>query len=179
MTYVGSGITRTRQVRHVPRTPNLRRGKILISDYFLFVILMNNLWIHTALPRKFFTNRIFFINYWSKNFFLWKSSASSKTSKTPKKIFFGLKLYEENQKVLFCKPYWPARSPDLTPLDYFLWGYVKEMVYSWSFGKDYRRKNPSNFCCNDSKFSEGFWKENCSLYGERWRTCWILIYYSK
>lgn len=25
---------------------------------------------------------------------------------------------------------WPARSPDLTPLDYFLWGYVKELVYS-------------------------------------------------
>lgn len=24
---------------------------------------------------------------------------------------------------------WPARSPDLTPLDYFLWGYVKEKVY--------------------------------------------------
>lgn len=24
---------------------------------------------------------------------------------------------------------WPPRSPDLTPLDYFLWGYVKSMVY--------------------------------------------------
>ncbi len=24
---------------------------------------------------------------------------------------------------------WPARSPDLTPLDFFLWGYVKDMVY--------------------------------------------------
>lgn len=24
---------------------------------------------------------------------------------------------------------WPARSPDLTPLDFFLWGYVKEIVY--------------------------------------------------
>lgn len=24
---------------------------------------------------------------------------------------------------------WPARSPDLTPLDFFLWGYVKGMVY--------------------------------------------------
>ena len=43
----------------------------------------------------------FFINYWSKNFFLWKMSASPKTSKTPKKFFFGRKLYEGNQKVLF------------------------------------------------------------------------------
>lgn len=25
---------------------------------------------------------------------------------------------------------WPPRSPDLTPLDYFLWGYVKSQVYS-------------------------------------------------
>lgn len=25
---------------------------------------------------------------------------------------------------------WPARSPDLTPLDFFLWGYIKEKVYA-------------------------------------------------
>lgn len=25
--------------------------------------------------------------------------------------------------------FWPPRSPDLTPCDYFLWGYVKESVY--------------------------------------------------
>jgi hypothetical protein len=24
---------------------------------------------------------------------------------------------------------WPARSPDLTPLDFFLWGFVKQEVY--------------------------------------------------
>jgi hypothetical protein len=24
---------------------------------------------------------------------------------------------------------WPARSPDLTPLDFFLWGYIKSKVY--------------------------------------------------
>ena len=24
---------------------------------------------------------------------------------------------------------WPPRSPDLTPLDFFLWGYVKTQVY--------------------------------------------------
>ena len=24
---------------------------------------------------------------------------------------------------------WPTRSCDLTPLDYFLWGYVKSLVY--------------------------------------------------
>jgi hypothetical protein len=24
---------------------------------------------------------------------------------------------------------WPPRSPDITPLDFFLWGYVKDTVY--------------------------------------------------
>ena len=24
---------------------------------------------------------------------------------------------------------WPAHSPDLTPLDYFLWGHMKSLVY--------------------------------------------------
>jgi len=24
---------------------------------------------------------------------------------------------------------WPPRSPDLTPCDFFLWGYLKERVY--------------------------------------------------
>src|SRR5258705_3354060 len=25
---------------------------------------------------------------------------------------------------------WPPRSPDLTPLDFFLWGHVKSLVYA-------------------------------------------------
>jgi hypothetical protein len=25
---------------------------------------------------------------------------------------------------------WPARSPDLSPLDYYVWGWMKELVYS-------------------------------------------------
>lgn len=25
---------------------------------------------------------------------------------------------------------WPPRSPDLTPLDFFLWGYIKSIVFS-------------------------------------------------
>lgn len=25
---------------------------------------------------------------------------------------------------------WPPRSPDLNPLDYFLWGYLKDKVYT-------------------------------------------------
>ncbi|GFU90728.1 transposable element Tc3 transposase [Trichonephila clavipes] len=29
----------------------------------------------------------------------------------------------------FVPVHWPPRSCDLTPLDYFLWGYVKSLVY--------------------------------------------------
>jgi hypothetical protein len=25
---------------------------------------------------------------------------------------------------------WPPRSPDLTPMDFFVWGYIKVIVYS-------------------------------------------------
>ena len=25
---------------------------------------------------------------------------------------------------------WPPRSPDLSPLDFFLWGYIKKIVYA-------------------------------------------------
>ena len=25
---------------------------------------------------------------------------------------------------------WPPRSPDLSPLDFFLWGYIKNIVYA-------------------------------------------------
>ncbi|GFU13542.1 hypothetical protein TNCV_938281 [Trichonephila clavipes] len=37
---------------------------------------------------------------------------------------------------------WPPRSCDLTPLDYFLWGYVKSLVYAdkpnaWPFGRQH------------------------------------------
>jgi hypothetical protein len=27
---------------------------------------------------------------------------------------------------------WPSRSPDITPLNFFLWGYVKKIIYKTS-----------------------------------------------
>ena len=36
---------------------------------------------------------------------------------------------------------WPPRSPDLTPLDYFLWGWMKSMVYSTSIGTQEELRN--------------------------------------
>ena len=30
-----------------------------------------------------------------------------------------------------CLLHWPPRSPDITPLDFFLWGYIKDSVFSF------------------------------------------------
>jgi hypothetical protein len=37
---------------------------------------------------------------------------------------------------------WPPRSPDLTPMDLFFWGYIKDIVYSERVGSlpDLRRR---------------------------------------
>ena len=32
-----------------------------------------------------------------------------------------------HEDLIFCP--WPARSPNLTPCDYFLWGYMKDKVF--------------------------------------------------
>jgi len=37
---------------------------------------------------------------------------------------------------------WPPRSPDLTPLDYFLWGYVKSECYKLALGNIEELKRP-------------------------------------
>ena len=43
---------------------------------------------------------------------------------------------------------WPARSPDVTPLDFFFWGFVKYQVF----------KTPVDELMNLSGGSEGLWE---------------------
>lgn len=43
-------------------------------------------------------------------------------------IYFPNKWIANNGPIM-----WPARSPDLTPLDFFLWGYVKNEVYKQKY----------------------------------------------
>ncbi|GBM69245.1 hypothetical protein AVEN_134692-1 [Araneus ventricosus] len=41
-------------------------------------------------------------------------------------------LVEEfGEQIIGCGGFreWPPRSPDLTPMDFFLWGYLKQQVY--------------------------------------------------
>ena len=39
-------------------------------------------------------------------------------------------LGEKFEEKAWLKEKWPTRSPDLNPCDFFLWGYLKQRVYS-------------------------------------------------
>ena len=39
------------------------------------------------------------------------------------------RIFRQNTFVLGHNVEWPPRSPDLTPMDFFLWGYLKSKVY--------------------------------------------------
>ncbi|KYN12730.1 hypothetical protein ALC57_15089 [Trachymyrmex cornetzi] len=43
---------------------------------------------------------------------------------------------------------WPARSPDLNPLDFFLWGYCKEQIY---------KTLPENIDDLDARLQHAIW----------------------
>ena len=44
-------------------------------------------------------------------------------------------VYDDRESIisdgerLISRPLWPPRSPDLTPLDFFVWGYIKDKVF--------------------------------------------------
>lgn len=42
---------------------------------------------------------------------------------------------------------WPPRSPDITPLDFFLWGYVKELVYQTPIENEQHLRNRIEEAC--------------------------------
>ena len=84
----------------------------------------------------FFTN-LFFFSEFRLTFgnYPWKNSQLNKEPKSwnfilnfidqlfsPKE--HGHRIISRNSEIS-----WPSRSPDLTPPDYFLWGYIKERVY--------------------------------------------------
>ncbi|GFX14886.1 hypothetical protein TNCV_1486281 [Trichonephila clavipes] len=54
-----------------------------------------------------------------------RSCGSNKTAQHLLKDPFGDRLISRFRPVN-----WPPRSCDLTPLDYFMWGYVKSLVYA-------------------------------------------------
>ena len=58
--------------------------------------------------------------------------------------WIGRATYNDNQ---FTN--WPARSPDLTPLDYYLWGRLKEIVYKDRPANGNELRNRIIRACND------------------------------
>lgn len=50
---------------------------------------------------------------------------------------------------------WPPRSPDLNPLDYFLWGYLKSLVYSVSVENVQQLEQRVIDCCEEIRNKEG------------------------
>jgi hypothetical protein len=61
------------------------------------------------------------------NFFFQQDGAPAHTAKTTKELLD--QLLPEQWIGLGGPLSWPPRSPDLTPPDFFLWGYVKSKVY--------------------------------------------------
>lgn len=49
---------------------------------------------------------------------------------------------------------WPARSPDMTPLDFFLWGVMKQRVYSTPINSEAELINRVMECANHIKNEE-------------------------
>ncbi|GFX75713.1 uncharacterized protein TNCV_3575381 [Trichonephila clavipes] len=64
---------------------------------------------------------------------------------------------------------WPPRSCDLTPLDYFLWGYVKSMVYA---DKPHKRLIiwKTTFAMLLPKYGHKCWKKSSKIGRPDWTT---------
>ena len=56
---------------------------------------------------------------------------------------------------------WPPRSPDITPLDFFLWGYVKDKVFSTPVPDitDLKARITDDFATITEDMLENKWRE--------------------
>ncbi|KAJ4448851.1 hypothetical protein ANN_00242 [Periplaneta americana] len=52
---------------------------------------------------------------------------------------------------------WPPRSPDLNPLDFYLWGHLKSLVYSSPVPDLESLRNRIVACCEDIRNTPGVW----------------------
>jgi len=61
---------------------------------------------------------------------------------------------------------WPPRSPDITPLDFFLWGYVKHKMFSTPVPDitNLKARITDAFATITEDMSENTWREtDCQL----------------
>ena len=66
---------------------------------------------------------------------------------------------------------WPARSPDLTPLDFFLWGYLKNKVYSKKFHSLDELKSAIKHEIDELKSNTELLKRVCASVTARVKEC--------
>jgi hypothetical protein len=69
---------------------------------------------------------------------------------------------------------WPARSPDLNPLDYYLWGHLKSLVYSVPIENvDQLRERVFN-CCQEIRELPGIFERVRSSFVRRMECCILM-----
>ena len=66
---------------------------------------------------------------------------------------------------------WAARSPDLTPLDFFLWGYLKNKVYSKKFHSLDELKSAIKHEIDELKSNTELLKRVCASVTARVKEC--------
>ena len=78
-----------------------------------------------AMRREFFIPEV--VNMTLANHFFQQDGATSHTTRVNLSILRD--RFPRQVISRFGDVEWPARSPDLSPLDFFLWGYLKSRVY--------------------------------------------------
>lgn len=66
---------------------------------------------------------------------------------------------------------WPPRSPDLNPLDYFLWGYLKHLVYSVPVENVQQLEQRVIECCQVIRHKQGIFRRVRRSMRKRLRGC--------
>ena len=64
---------------------------------------------------------------------------------------------------------YPARSPDLTPMDFFLWGYLKDKVYRTKPRTIESLKMEIERQCRD--IPNDLFRDVCESFGVRYQCC--------
>ena len=66
---------------------------------------------------------------------------------------------------------WPPRSPDLNPLDFYLWGHLKSLVYSVPIVDELQLRQRIAYYCNEIKNIPGIFQRVRESWRKRAESC--------
>ena len=66
---------------------------------------------------------------------------------------------------------WPPRSPDLTPLDFFAWGYLKSLVYSTPINNVAHLQERIEHACEIIRVKPGIFEKVRNSFIRRCESC--------